>query len=449
MRRLLPGCAVVALLVPAPGAGATVTFSSVRCEDAADYEARGRKPLFAGDPSGFCQQAIWRVEDDGSGLRRLTTGVDGDTLNTSGDGEPAWSPDGRTIVFTRSLRAAAGGTRLFAMRGDGSEQRRLSQSSDEGFGFELSPSFSPDGASIIFTSSLPNGGTHGGFVALMNADGSGIRRVDLGPGSYFGPAWAPDRARIAFVRDTQGDSGTPGLHTANADGTGQRRLTHGDLGVGRARVEFGPDGENILFEAAAQVMLVRADGRGVRSLARGGGATWIDARRVLFSGAPPGQPAGLFVVDALSGALRRLTTGPDGSPDWSGPPPPAPGRDRAGPAVVVAEQVWRGMEGARGIPPRGSAERLGYLAVDRAGVRRVEVALARRAGASGCRFYRGGRFTARRPCRRLVWSGIRSGGAWRRQVRGLPEGRYIVRFRATDAGGRASRTRALAVSVAR
>ena len=443
---VLGAVASAALAAGTPAAEGAIVFVSPRCEDAADYERRGIRPLFPGDPEGFCQAAIWRVEDDGSGMRRLTAGMDDEARGTSGDGEPAWSPDARTILYTHSLRSASGGSRIFTMNADGSGQRQLSQTGAEGFSFEMSPTFSPDGTRILFTTST--NGNLGGKVTTMAADGSDVRRLELGPGSYFGPAWAPDGTRIAFVRDVQGDAGTPGLHTANLDGSDQRRLTHGDLGVGRARVEFSPDGENILFGAIGQVMLARADGLGVRALARGGGGTWVDDRRILFAGRPPGQQAGLFALDITAPSnLRRITTGPDGDPDWSGLTPAAERIDRAGPAVLVADQVFRSVDDVVGVPEPGSRHRLRYLAVDRSGVSSVRVALARHGRRGRCRYFRGGHFTSSRRCARLAWMRIRSGGVWKRQLEGLPDGRYTVRFRARDTFGRTATTKPLRLAV--
>ena len=58
---------------------------------------------------------IFRVNLDGSGLRRLTQ-VAGN------DGLPIWMPDGRTIVFVSDRGGAWG---IFAMNSNGSSQRRL------------------------------------------------------------------------------------------------------------------------------------------------------------------------------------------------------------------------------------------------------------------------------------------------------------------------------------
>jgi TolB protein len=57
----------------------------------------------------------------------------------------------------------------------------------------------------------------------MNADGSGVRQLSADPADDFFPAWSPDGAQIAFVRD---GAGIPvELYLINVDGTGVTRLT--------------------------------------------------------------------------------------------------------------------------------------------------------------------------------------------------------------------------------
>ena len=82
------------------------------------------------------------------------------------------------------------------------------------------PTWSPDGRKIAVVS-----GRHGpenSEIYVMNADGSGQRRLTRNAAFDRAPAWSPDGRKIAFLRERDGKSG---VYVMNADGSAQRRLT--------------------------------------------------------------------------------------------------------------------------------------------------------------------------------------------------------------------------------
>lgn len=97
----------------------------------------GRQIAFASRHDGIFQ--IYAMNSDGSNVRRLTKGK-------SEDSNPAWAPDGGSIVYI----SATGDDRrgLFLMGPDGSEPHGLAHSKHQDFCF---PSWSPDGRTIIFS----------------------------------------------------------------------------------------------------------------------------------------------------------------------------------------------------------------------------------------------------------------------------------------------------------
>ena len=100
---------------------------------------------------------------DGSHPRRLGRGT-----------EPAWSPDGRRIVFTGPRQVRVSRPDLWVMRSDGSHRRRLTANRAS----DRSADWSPDGRWIAFASD--RGRSHD--VWRIRPDGSGAVRVTaVGP----------------------------------------------------------------------------------------------------------------------------------------------------------------------------------------------------------------------------------------------------------------------------
>lgn len=114
---------------------------------------------------------------------------------TVNDGRVQWSPDGEWLAFVQ-YADVIGGTDIFVMRPDGSDQQRLTDAP----GDDLSPVWSPDGTQIAFISDRDTlSGTY--LLYVMNADGSNQRRL-IPHFSFNGaPHWSPDGQWIAFVDD--------------------------------------------------------------------------------------------------------------------------------------------------------------------------------------------------------------------------------------------------------
>ena len=111
------------------------------------------------------------------------------------------------------------------MDADGSHQRRLVRDrwSDQ------KPAWSPDGRRILFTSFHnrdPNLlGIGNAEILVAAADGSTVRNLTRTRFWEGEPAWAPDGKRIAFaIRRDFGPHGVFRVGVMNADGTGTRLL---------------------------------------------------------------------------------------------------------------------------------------------------------------------------------------------------------------------------------
>jgi Tol biopolymer transport system component len=265
----------------------------------------GRSIVFVLDPDpdaacpyGSCVfgYEIWIMRSGGAGARKLGGGDDA-----------AWSPDGRTIAIERPWDD------LYTIRPDGTGRHRLTRLGDV-----RHPVWSPDGKRIAFVHYTHADDPDRAFVLYVaNADGSGRRR--LTSLAADDPVWSPT-GTIAFAT-------FDALYTIAADGHGLRKLLD-DSGIGsypgNSPIAWSPGGTRIAFETAGRLAVVDTDGRLLVPPGRRpegdsptyvmGNLTWSpDGRRILFE-----SVRGIEVVDADSGDRKLLTSRADAShPAWS------------------------------------------------------------------------------------------------------------------------------------
>ena len=100
------------------------------------------------------------------------------------------------------------------------------------------PSMSPDGTLIVFSS--PRSGN--GDIYQVNSDGSKPIRLTSDPSFETDPIFSPDGLTVAFARET---NGYRHLWLMNRDGTNQKQLTHENL-LDDVQ-SFSPDGSELSF----------------------------------------------------------------------------------------------------------------------------------------------------------------------------------------------------------
>jgi len=271
----------------------------------------GRQIVFAATSErGF--EASWRlylINADGSGVRPLTQeGFDARS--------PSWSPDGRTIAFAHARRLVCcplpHDVYVVAPAGSG-QQKILSDASD--------PAWSPRGRRIAYAYSSPTDYPH----AIMTAAREGsARRLVAKPKSgggeggvcdgYFEPSWSPDGEFIAFSVQTEGgecSSTEDRIELSRGYGAKSRVLVRGPL----VWPEWSPRGGQIALTQYSYstglplgIKLFDLQTKQQRSLGEGWAASWSrDGARLVFVRGSYLDRSRLYVMAADGSKLRQLT----------------------------------------------------------------------------------------------------------------------------------------------
>jgi Tol biopolymer transport system component len=233
---------------------------------------------------------------------------------------PAWSPDGRHMVFHRDVESGWPPHRAWPSRDPRYALVRTG----------IFPSYAPAGDRFVL-----NDGT-AGIVhnRILLADADGRHRAVLfadSTRSALAPVWSPRGDRIAFAvgRFFPGQLGPAAASIAviGADGAGLTLLT--DTAGNAGFPSWSPDGREIVYRAATSkgsaLMVVDVESRAVRALTDGSAndnspAWWPRGDRIAFTakrGADPDYD--LYTVRPDGTGLTRLTRAPgnDSHPAWS------------------------------------------------------------------------------------------------------------------------------------
>lgn len=208
------------------------------------------------DPDPGAASQVYTVNQDGTGRRQLTH-----VVAPVQAGDPSYSPSGTRILYvsnpTRHFQ-------IWAMNGDGSDQHRLVN--DPGHD-EFLPSWSPDARTIVFTRCLSVVGTTECAIAVVNADGTGLHDITHGHWQDFVARYAPDGQHIVFSSDRAGLIAA--VWRCAPDGADLRQLTDPDLEAWWP--DYAPNGQRIVFTSnfdrpLGQLYTMTPNGAAVRQL---------------------------------------------------------------------------------------------------------------------------------------------------------------------------------------
>lgn len=145
---------------------------------------------------------------------------------------PAWSPDGQRLAYV-SFEAKKP---VIYVHDLASGQRNVVANFK---GSNSAPAWAPDGRQLAVVLTKDNGQSQ---LYVLNADGSGVRRIMSSPGIDTEPAWAPDGQSLFFTSDRGG--GAQIYRVAVSGGGAQRVTFEGSYNV---TPKPSPDGKSLAF----------------------------------------------------------------------------------------------------------------------------------------------------------------------------------------------------------
>lgn len=228
------------------------------------------------------------------------------------------SPTDIPLGFYFSEENTAENNQLYMMNADGTQQTRLSNSSDVNM---YHPAASPSGQQIAFVQDGNGDEADFSQIYIMNLDGSDVQQVTSAEGFHREPAWSPDGDNIAFAGTRDGVANIYVMNIATGEET---QITDSDA-VDSAP-EWSPNGEQLLFannaDGDSEIFVMDADGNNITQLTDNQTfdyfAEWSpDGEQILYASVHEGQTQ-IFVMNADGSNPRQVTESEFGAsyPAW-------------------------------------------------------------------------------------------------------------------------------------
>jgi Tol biopolymer transport system component/tRNA A-37 threonylcarbamoyl transferase component Bud32 len=239
-----------------------------------------------------------------------------------GDGTPAFSPDGRTLAFSRSL--TSGMCDIYRLRltqemTPAVREERLTP----GMEYCTAPAWAADGREIVFSCRQLFGSGIGSLWRMDPDRPRQARRLEYTGTDCEEPAIARKARRLAYTKQSE-DSNIWAIQKG-PDGKYAPAVRFIESSYLESVPRFSPDGRKIVFSSSRsgfpELWVCDSDGANPQQLTNiqaplTGNPRWSPDGRWIVFGSRPGWKEGVYQIGAGGGMPKRLTSG--GGAFWSG-----------------------------------------------------------------------------------------------------------------------------------
>jgi TolB protein len=246
---------------------------------------------------------IYCIDPDGNDLFQVTRNK---SINLS----PTWSPDGTKIYFTSYKDSSPD---IFIYNLEDNSVKPIAKK-----GMNITPCVSPDGKKLTFSKSFDGDPE----IVIFDLERKTEKRITNTQGVDTGPTFSPNGQEIAFVSDR---GGNPQIYIMDADGADIRRLSK--VGDYNTSPDWSPRGDWIVYhsrrEGTFDLWIIRPDGNDEHALTGEAGnnedpSFARDGRHIAFISSRDGERS-LYITDITGRSVNKVLTqhGTCSNPSWS------------------------------------------------------------------------------------------------------------------------------------
>lgn len=277
------------------------------------FSRDGTHLAFWGDGS---PDSLYVADADGSHVRKLAAG-----LWISTDKLPAWSPDGRFIVFSTESAAGTGDEHLVVVDVGTGRGSSITPAALDGIR-ALFPAWSPDGAWIALVGIPAADPQRTPSYWIVHPDGSDARVLStsaLDPNTTIAPHWAPDPSRPRLAYSALGGPST-GVFVLDLGSGRETPVSPGEPGLWPA---WSPDASSLAWLTDIDTTDLRvaavdpaASPRTVPNAGITGPPAWSPDGRELYGLDGTGTALVVVPADGSAPSVRITHARSQALPDW-------------------------------------------------------------------------------------------------------------------------------------